>query len=343
MRNPERVLIAAVLVLVLLALPAPSSAQEAEDSLSLNVALGYGPPNLDGYGSTGFAPIDFNIVPAPDANSRDLGTGWGGGVALATLEYTRTIPAFVGEGPFFSGNNLELSARAELSPVTVEAVGSATLTPIAFLKFQAGAAVGTGWNLGFVGLALRPTGGLGGIEEIPFGGALLRSWLSGTFQFDLAAVLPGDWNHVVVQAVAKFEYRALTAADPGQAWVWQADAGLNFNGWRHLGTYVLGYQMPRKLNFAGVMVETEAWLGDVREYSPMGSAGWGSDFVTVTISPLANLAFDERNSLTFVVQIKSTQDWSDFTTQSNYLDDRDYEGRLWKLDRIVFSYTRKLK
>ncbi|HRZ89952.1 MAG TPA: hypothetical protein P5117_10775, partial [Spirochaetia bacterium] len=154
MRNPARPLSAATLVLVLLTLPAAlSPAQEAEDSLSLNIVLGYGPPNLDGYGSTGFAPIDFDIIDAPDANSRDLGTGWGGGVALATLEYSRTIPAFVGEGPFFSGNNLELSARAELSPVTVEAVGSATLTPIAFLKFQAGAAVGTGWTLGFVGLA----------------------------------------------------------------------------------------------------------------------------------------------------------------------------------------------
>lgn len=342
MRNPVRAL-AVALAIAILTLPIAVSAQEARDNLRLNIVLGYSPPNLDGYASTGFAPIDFTIVPAPDSDSRDLGTGWGGGAALASLEYSRTIPAFVGEGPFFSGNNLELSGRVELSPVTVEASGTATLTPIAFLKFQAGAAVGTGWTLGFVGLALRPAGGPGEIEEIPFGGALLRTWLSGTFQFDLAALLPGDWNHVVVQAVAKFEYRALSAADPGEAWIWQADAGLNFNGWRHLGTYVLGYQMPRKLNFAGVMVETEAWLGDVREYSTMGSSGWGSDFVTVTISPLANLAFDERNSLTFLVQLKSTQDWSDGTTQSNYLNDRDYAGRLWKLDRILFSYSRKLK
>ncbi len=342
MRNPARPLIAAALLAAVLALPAAVSAQEARDSLSLNVVLGYGPPNLDGYGSSGFAPIDFDVIEG-GAGQRDLGTGWGGGVALATLEYSRTIPAFVGEGPFFSGNNLELSAKTELSPVTLEAAGSATLTPVAFLKFQAGAAVGTGWTLGFIGLALGPTLSGGENEEIPFGGALLKAWISGTFQFDLAALLPGDWNHVVVQAVAKFEYRALTAADPGESWVWQADAGLNLNGWRHLGTYVLGYQMPRRLNFVGVMVETEAWLGDVREYSTMDSTGWGSDFVTVILSPLANLAFDEANSLTFVVQIKSTQDWSDGTTQSNYLDDRDYEGRLWKLDRIVFSYTRKLK
>ncbi|MCK7470943.1 MAG: hypothetical protein MZU95_09260 [Desulfomicrobium escambiense] len=68
---------------------------------------------------------------------------------------------------------------------------------------------------------------------------------------------------------------------------------MNFNGWRHLGTYVLGYRDAPKLNFAGVMVETEAWLGDLLDVSTMATAGWGSDFVTVTISPLANLAFDE--------------------------------------------------
>ena len=342
MRISARALLAAALLAVLLVLPAAVSAQETRESLGLNVALGYSPPNLDGYGSTGFAPIDFDVIEG-GANQRDLGTGWGGGVALATLEYSRTIPAFVGEGPFFSGNNLELSAKAELSPVTVEAAGSATLTPIAFLKFQAGAAIGTGWTLGFIGLALNPVDSAQPLKEIPFGGALLKAWFSGTFQFDLAAVLPGEWNHVVLQAVAKFEYRALTAADPGEAWLWQADAGINFNGWRHLGTYVLGYQMPRKLNFAGVMVETEAWLGDLIDDSTMATAGWGSDFVTVILSPLANLAFDDANSLTFVMQIKSTQDWDDGSTQERSFQQRNYEGRLWKLDRIVFSYTRKLK
>lgn len=343
MQNPARSLFAAALALVMLGLPAaPAGAQEARDSLSLNVALGYGPPNLDGYGSTGFAPIDFDVIEG-GLNQRDLGTGWGTGVALASLEYTRTIPALVGEGPFFSGNNLELAGRAELSPVTLELVGSATLIPVAFLKFQAGAAVGTGWTLGFIGLALNPTASADPLDEIPFGGALLRAWLSGTFQFDLAALLPGEWNHVVVQAAAKFEHRTLTAADPGEAWLWQADAGMNFNGWRHLGTYVLGYQIPRKLNFAGLMVESEAWLGDLRSYGSMESGGWGSDFVTVTISPLANLAFDDENSLTFLVQVKSTQDWDDGSTQARSFQQRNYEGRLWKLDRIVFSYTRKLR
>ena len=335
---------AARIAFVILAALAVSlaGAQEARESLSLNVVLAYSPPNLDGYGASGFAPVDYHPV-AGGAGLRDLGTTWGGGAALATLTYSRTIPAFVGDGPFFSGNNLEMAGRVELSPVTLEAFGYLTLTPAAFLKFQAGASIGTGWSLGFIGLALCPDASIDPIEEIPFGGAVLKTWVSGTFQFDLAAILPGEWNHLVLQATARFEYRNNTAAEPDRAWIWQADEGMNFDSWRLLGTYVLGYQMPRKLNFAGIMLETEANLGEVRTYSTMATAGWGSDFVTLVLSPLANLAFDDRNSLTFIVQIKSTQDWTDATTRALALQDRDYEGRLWKLERIAFSYTRKLK
>jgi len=323
-----------------------AAAQEATESLSLNIVAGYCPPNLDGYGSSGFAPIDFDVIEGGVAE-RDLGSGWGGAVALATLAYARTIPAFVGDGPFFSGNNLEMAGKFELSPVTLEAFAYATLTPIAFLKFQAGFSVGTGWSLGFIGLAVNPPDSADPLEETPFGGALLTAWASGTFQFDLAAVLPGDWNHVVVQATAKLEYRDNTAADQAEAWIWQADDGMNFNGWRYLGTYVLGYQMPAKVNFAGVMLETEEYIGNVRDYAKMALSptpgAWGSDFVTFIISPLANIAFDDKNSLTFVVQIKSTQDWMDATTQERSFQQRIYEGRLFCLDRIAFSYTHNFK
>lgn len=342
MRRPNAAIRSMLAIALALAAAATIAAQEGTGRLSLDITLGYSPPDLDGFGSTGFAPIDFSTVPG-GAGERDLGSSWGGGAALATLTYARNRPALVGEGPLLSGNHLEMAAKAELSPVTLEAFGYLTLTPVAFLNFQAGASIGTGWSLGFVGLALVPTISGDPIDEIPFGGAVLKAWASGTFQFDLAALLPGDWNHVLVQATARFEYRNNTAAQAQEAWIWQADAGKNYDGWRHLGTYVLGYQMPRKLNFAGLMLETEAYIGAVRGYGPMATGGWGSDFVTLTLSPLANLALDEKSSLTFLVQIKSTQDWTDDTTQDLALQNRDYEGRLFCLDRILVSYSRRLR
>jgi hypothetical protein len=331
-----------VLAALLALFASPVLAQEAKDSLSLNVVAAYKPPYLDGYQSTGFAPVDFDVIEG-GANERDLGSGWGGAEALATLTYSHVVPAFVGDGPFFSGNNLEMDGVMELSPITLEAKAAFILTPIAFCKLEAGLSVATGWSIaGLAGLAINPADSTDPIEDTPFGGAVLKGWGAGTFQFDLAAFIPGDWNHVVLQATAKFECRNNTAADTGEAWVWQADAGMNFNGWRYLGTYVLGYQMPSKVNFVGLMLETEEYIGPVRDYGTMATS-WGSNFVTMTISPLANVSFDERNSLTFIVQIKSTQDWSDSTTQRRSFQQRTYEGRLFCLNRIAFSYTRKLK
>lgn len=338
-RHGMRFLALAFLMALLAA--GPVLAQEAKESLSLNLIAGYCPPNLDGYQSSGFTPIDYGVIEG-GANERDLGSSWGGAVALATLTYSRVTPALVGEGPFFSGNSLELDGVLELSPVTLEAKAAAVLTPVAFCRLEAGMAAGTGWSLGFVGLAINPTDSAVPVEEIPFGGAVLKAWAAGTLQFDLAAVLPGDWNHVVALATGKFEYRNNTAADPTDAWVWQADEGMNFNGWRYLGTYVLGYQMPLKVNMVGVMLETEEYLGAVRNYGRMSNS-WGSDFVLMRISPLVNIAFDERNSLTVVAQIKSTQDWTDGTTQRRSFQQRIYEGRQFYLDRVAFSYTLVLR
>ncbi|HSV56587.1 MAG TPA: hypothetical protein VLH39_05700 [Magnetospirillaceae bacterium] len=319
------------------ALAAP---KEAGDSLSLDLVLGYYPPNLDGYDSTGFAPVDFGVIEG-GPGQRDLGTGWGGVAALATLTYARPLQPFTG-GPLLSGAGLVLAGRIELSPVTVEASGFLTLKPAAFLELQAGASTGTGWSLGFVGLALNPTPDLDPVEETPFGGALYRAWFTGTLQFDLAALFPGEWNHIVARASSRFELLGNTAAAPGQAWYWQADEGMNFNGWRHLGTYVLGYRMPLRLSFVGVMVETEAWLGRPRAYAPM-TTGWGSDFVTVRVSPLASLSLGDRDSLSFLVQLKGARDWTDSTARNRSFQQRDYEGRVWKLDRILLSYARRLR
>ena len=332
--------VAAGLLLVLLS-PVPIFAQSASESLSFNAIVGYYVPNHDGYGSSGFSPMDWSVL-SGGTDERDLG-GWGGAALLASLTYSRKFPVFVGDGPFFSGNNLEVTGKCEMTPLSIEGSAFTTLTPVAFLNFQAGGSVGTGWSLlGMTGLGINPNSNTLLIDDTPFGGALLRGWLAGTFQFDLAAVLPGDWNHVVVVATAKFEYRDNTAADKSDAWVWQADSGMNYDGWRYLGTYVLGYQMPKKVDFIGIMVDTEQYLGDVRDYGTMAT-GWGSDFVTLIISPIVNISFDERNSLSIIAQIKSTQDWSDLTTLNRFFGTRRYDGRQFYLYRIAFSYNLSLK
>lgn len=302
----------------------------------------YYPANHTGYLTEGFAPLDYTVIDA-EPGYRKIGSSWGGLEVKAALSRAFTVPLLRGPGAFFSGNNLKVTGTAELSPISLNGIVDFSLTPIAFLKLGATAGIGTGWSLdalGFKGLALNPADDYEDLRDMSFAGAVWYLRGAGTFQFDLAALAPGDWTHIVTQLNAEFEYKAFTGAAAGEAWLWEADKGENFNAWRYNGTYVLGYQMPIKLNFAGFMIETEQWLGAFARSSPMAT-GWGSDFVTVNLGPMANLQFTDKAALLMLLQFKRGRDWTDSTTLFRYFGNRDYERAFWYFNRFAFSFSYK--
>lgn len=317
------------------------SAVSAAES-SLNVLGAYYPSHHWGYQSSGFSAPDYSVIEGSTVvpYTRTLGSSWGGAEAKAAFSLSEKVPFFVGDGPLFSGNSIRGKFTFELSPVSVNGLGQLSFTPIAFLVFDAGAGIGTGWSVGpFRGLGLNLPAA-SDIDLTNFGGAVWRVWGAGTFQFDLAAVAPGTWNHIVLLATAKVEYKAFTGASADQAWLWEADQADNFNGAKLYGTFVLAYQMPLKLNLIGVMAESEEYLGSVRDLSPMDSAGgWGSDFRIWQVGALTNFALGKNDSLAVLAQFKLRPDWTDATTQNRYFGDRDYEGAYWYFNRVAFSYT----
>jgi hypothetical protein len=334
------VTLAAALAAALLS-AAALGAQGVSASGKLELQGAYYPPNTEALGTTGFAPVDVTVFPGGDPSVtglRTLGTGWGGAEAKAILSEEIVIPFLRGEGALFSGNNVALRFSGELSPVSLNAVAQATLTPIALLKLAAGAAAGTGWSVGFVGLALNPASNFLPLQEIPFGGMVWRTWVSGTLQFDLAAVLPGEWNHLVAVASPMLEYRANTAAADGVAWMWEADKGYDFNGLKLKGTFFLGYQMPLSLNTVGFLLETEAWLPPVSAYSP-APGGWGSDFVWLNFGPVFNFTLGERSALAVLVQFKTAPKWTDTSAQNRYFGTRDFDSPYLYFNRVALSYT----
>ncbi|MFA6508377.1 MAG: hypothetical protein WCT14_19915 [Treponemataceae bacterium] len=305
---------------------------------SLNVMAAYYIPHHWGYQETGFASPNYSMISGA-SGQRDLGSTWGGAEAKAAFSISERVPFFVGEGPLFSGNSIKGKFTFELSPVSVNGIGQISFTPIAFLVFDTGAGIGTGWSIGpFRGLGLNlPTGD--DIDLTNFGGAVWGVWGAGTFQFDFAAVAPGQWNHIVLLATAKVEYKAFTGATADQAWLWEADQADNFNGAKFLSTFVLAYQMPLKLNLVGVLFESEEYLGSVREKSTIASGGWGSDFRILQVGALANIELGKKDSLAVLGQFKLRPDWTDATTQSRYFGFRVYEGAYWYFNRVAFSYT----
>ncbi|GAB1484908.1 hypothetical protein MASR2M78_37260 [Treponema sp.] len=147
---------------------------------------------------------------------------------------------------------------------------------------------------------------------------------------------------MVLLATAKIEYKANTGASAKEAWLWEADSGENFNGAKFYGTYVLAYQMPLFINLAGIMIESEEWIGDVRAYAPMDDAGaWGSDFRIWQIGTVTNFVLSPKDSLAVLVQFKQKPDWTDASTRNRDFRTRDYEDSYWSFNRIALSYTHK--
>jgi hypothetical protein len=329
----------------LLLVPLAVFSEGVERSTSISVEGAYYIDDNKGFGvgDGGFAPVSYTPVdrtgsfPAPD-DGRDLGSGWGAAEIQFLLTHKIVVPFLAGSGALTSGNNVAFAFTGALSPVSVRAEARATLTPIAFLNLFAGGMIGTGWDIGvFNGMGLN-TDGSGVASSSSFQGMVVKSWIGGTFQFDLAALLPGEWTHVVVLLRPRFEYARFTGAGRSQAWLWEADDGENFNGFKIYGAYFLGYQMPRVLNTVGILVETEQNLGYVKDLSPMASGGWGSDFVEIALGPALNFSLSKSSSLTVLIQIVRKRLYDGVSVFANYYENRHAVGTYWDLYRVGFSY-----
>jgi hypothetical protein len=337
-----------------LAFPLQAFCQEVERTTSLSVEGAYYLPDHKGYdvSSGGLAPISYSpvaLIPSfvpppadPADQGRTLGSSWGPAEIQVLLNHTIRVPFLAGSGSLTSGNNVSFSVTGAISPVSARLEGEATLTPIAFLNVFAGAMAGTGWDIGlFNGMGLNADGS-GVPESASLQGAVLKSWIGGTFQFDLAALVPGDWTHVVTLLSPRLQYAWFSGAERGQAWMFEADIGENFNGWKLLGNYFLGYQMPLVLNTVGVLLQTEQNLGYVRDLSPLAVGGWASDFILITISPVLNFKLSERSSLAALVQFRRERLYTANSVFYAYFENRDYVGVYWDFYRIAFSYSLKL-
>ena len=341
------------LCLVLL-FPSMAAAEEVERSTSLSIEGAYYFDDNKGYrvSDGGFAPITYTPEPLPGSfvpptsfdDGRDLGSGWGAAEIQALLTHRIVVPFLTGPGALTSGNNVTFSITGALTPVSTRLELRATLTPIAFLNVFAGAMLGTGWDVGLInGMGLNADGS-GVPDSASFQGVVLESWIGGTFQFDLAALVPGDWTHVVTLVSPRLQYAWFSGADKEDAWMWEVDNGENFNGFMFYGTYFLGYQMPLVLNTVGILLETEQNLGYVKELAPMDSGEWGSDHVLITVGPVFNFTLSESSSLAVLFQFRRERLYNEIDDSifANYYENRHAVGTYWDFYRIAFSYGLKL-
>ena len=229
------------------------------------------------------------------------------------------FPFLQGESPFTKGNNINLDLSAEVSPVSLNGIVTAVWTPIAFFEFTAGGRIGTGWNVELFGSEVK---GIGlntdaGHDGSAFDGMLWQARTGGAFQFDLAALFPGDWNHVVARSYHEINYSGYTRAKSGESWYYEDDDGENCNGFNYYGNFLIGYQMPIFLNMAALLAEAGLYLYDTPNRSQ-----WGDDKIGWTFSGILNFAIVKQFDVTVITQFKTVRNYTDKNWEKLYYRNR---------------------
>lgn len=225
------------------------------------------------------------------------------------------FPFMQGSSPLTEGNNIKFNTSADISPVSLNGLFNAVLTPIAFIELSAGGRIGTGWPISLFGIDLY---GIGlnledGYKGSAFDALIWKAQLGGTFQFDFGAIFPGDWNHVVFLTYHEINIHGNTGAKKGEAWYFEADEGENMNGLNYYGNIVLGYQMPLMLNMVAFMAEMEKYL-----YDTPNRKLWGDDLIRWYLSGILNFGITDQLSITAICQFRSQRNFIKGTENLHY-------------------------
>ena len=248
------------------------------------------------------------------------------------------LPFLQGKTPLTSENNIALKLDAALSPIWAGLTGDTVLTVFPFLSFRLGAMAGTGWNYDLFGQI--PLVGLGmnnrtnaddqndGVIGNGFDGVVWDVHAGAMVQFDLAAFIPGDWNHIVMQFFNKIDYFAYSKAKGDDLWYYLGDDGMNMNAFRHSFDFFAGYAMPVFVDLVG--------------YQLSGTLPFYNDEAG---SSVRNRGYSLTNA--FIVNFKINTSWSIMTiarVTNGFADPVTSEyKREWGFDRVQFIANWRIK
>lgn len=260
------------------------------------------------------------------------------------LTQSLTFPFLQGDSPLTADNNIKTALTVELSPISLNCIAQATWTPIAFFQLIAGGRVGSGWNIALfgsdiygIGIHRRGADGSGIIRGSAFEGCSWGLSIGGVLQFDLAALFPGVWHHIVLRTYHELNYKGFSAASKGETWVFENEARENRNGFNYYGNYLLGYQMPLFLDMVGILVEMDTFL-----YDTPNRERWGDELGRWFFSGLFNVTLTEWFSAAFIVQCRTQRNYDD---ESRFYQDRRLntaDPRRLEFYRVAVIMTFKL-
>ncbi|MCL2266374.1 MAG: hypothetical protein FWC17_01245 [Treponema sp.] len=252
------------------------------------------------------------------------------------------FPFLQGDNPLTAGNNITLALTGEVSPISLYALAEAVWTPVAFIELTAGARIVSGWQLEIFGIKGLNGNGLNLVGEnnesvyegSPFDSVIWRLKAGGAFQFDLAAVFPGDWNHVVFKTYHEINYQANSRAKKNQSWFIESDGGENMNGFNYYGNFLLAYQMPLFLNMAGVIAEMNLNL-----YDAPGRSVWGDDLIRWTFSGVLGFEFAKHWNIMILAQFMTDRNYKESNWKDLHYTKRTFDSLYVRYKRVAAVVT----
>ena len=285
--------------------------------------------------TTDFAYYPKSDYVAGNTHFAPLTGAYSGLEGRVTGSATYTIPTPLGEHWLLNSATLDLSGELEISPVSIKPALKIKWTPLPFIVFSAGGSAGTGWNLaGLQGMAVLEEDGQSYKDLKPFGTYFVKWFAQGTFQFDTGAVIAGDWTHFQIMYTYQVYNEILTGVKNQTVWEWQC-TGNKVNGLQNYQNLVLAYQMPLTLSRVGVLTEIEGHYNK----NDFSNALYKSDFKKISISPLAQLTFDEHNVLSILAGFSSRRSFAEAHKESIEETALTYSGYEWFFNRIALSWT----
>ena len=248
--------------------------------------------------------------------------------ALVGVTQSFKLPIMQFDNPLMKDNNINFKIGAEITPVTTEGKFGITWTPIAFLELYTESRIGSGWKLtkDLLGIAINENnGGKSNYIPLNLSKAVYSFALGGAFQFDLGAVIPNDWSHVVFRTDQTALYKAMTGVNSETSWLYQADSGANRNGWRYMSSYIIGYKMPLFLDLIAMKIDVEKKLFA----SPKGlnNKVWGEDLIYTTFGPIINFNIKKDYNILLLAQ------WYTHPVYKNDVKDDFYQTKVLDTDK----------
>lgn len=259
------------------------------------------------------------------------------------LSVTETIkvPVLNFDNPFMRGNNIAFKLGAELTPVTLEGKFDVVWTPLAFLEVYGGASIGSGWKLSnWHGLSVNQNKD-GKTHKVPinFQKAFYSANFGGALQFDLGAIIPTDWTHIIMRTDQYFLYRGVAGLNPLESWVILDDDGENRNGFTYCASYVLGYQMPLPMNMVAFRLETKKTFFSVPD--GVDKSTWGEDRFNMLFGPIISFKPIDKLTILLIAQWKNVRSYTtdDDTTfyQTRTIDKNKGDKVIFRRVGIIFD------